>query len=318
MRKVYAGIDLGGTFIKAGLISTGGARISSFKIPTEVESGLKTVWKNLIRAGERLISISGKRKLKLCGIGIGSPGTVSYPEGLVTDSSPNIPGWVGTNFSRLSTNLNVEVRADNDANCMALGEYMFGAGRGTGLGFYITIGTGIGGAFIYNGRLLRGASCAAGEFGHTALKYNGKRCKCGRRGCVEAYTAVPALIQSAKKLAQKHRYSSLRKNHDSLTSHMIFDAFKKGDRAASEAIRLNAAMLGSAIGSVVNLFNPEVVVIGGGLAEAGRKYIDELRKNIIAFAFGSAANSLKIRSARLGNSAGWIGAACLNFDKNNR
>ncbi|UCC80741.1 MAG: ROK family protein [Candidatus Zixiibacteriota bacterium] len=318
MKKVYAGIDLGGTFIKAGLISPGGARISYFKIPTEVESGLNTVRDNLIKAGKRLISISGRKRMKLCGIGIGSPGTVRYPEGIVTDSSPNIPGWVGTSFGGLSADLKIEVRADNDANCMALGEYMFGAGRGTRSGFYITIGTGIGGAFIYNGRLIRGASYAAGEFGHTALKYNGKKCKCGRRGCVEAYTAVPALIQSAKKLAKKHPYSSLRKKLDGLTSHMIFDAFKKGDRAASEAVRLNAAMLGSAVGSVVNLFNPEIVVVGGGLAEAGKKYIDELRKNIIAFAFGSAANSLKIRSARLGNSAGWIGAACLNFDKNNR
>lgn len=317
MKKVYAGIDLGGTFIKAGLISPDGARISYFKIPTEVGSGPNTVRNNLIKAGERLISISGKKKMEFCGIGIGSPGTIRYPEGLVTDSSPNIPGWVGTNFSDLAADLKIEVRADNDANCMALAEYMFGAGRGTESGFYVTIGTGIGSAFIYNGRLLRGASCAAGEFGHTVLKYNGKRCKCGRRGCVEAYTAVPALVQYAKKLAKKYRSSSLRKNSDSLDSHMIFDAFKKGDKAASEAINLNAAMLGSAIGSVVNLFNPEIVVIGGGLAEAGKKYIDELRINILKFAFGSAVDNLKIKAARLGNSAGWIGAACLNFDKNN-
>lgn len=317
MKKIYAGIDLGGTFIKAGLISPAGTRISSFKIRTEVGSGPGTVWKNLIRAGKRLIAISENKKKKLFGIGIGSPGTIRYPEGIVTDSSPNIPGWVGTNFGDLAADLKIEVRADNDANCMALAEYMFGAGQGTGSGFYVTIGTGIGGAFIYNGQLMRGASCAAGEFGHTVLKYNGKRCKCGRRGCVEAYTAVPALVQSAKKLVKKHRNSSLRKNPDRLNSHMIFDAFKKGDRAASEAISLNAALLGSAIGSVVNLFNPEIVVIGGGLAEAGKKYVDELRINILEFAFGSAANNLKIKAARLGNSAGWIGAACLNFDKNN-
>jgi glucokinase len=179
----------------------------------------------------------------------------------------------------------------------------------------LTIGTGIGGAFIQNGGLVRGASYAAGEFGHTILKYNGFKCKCGRRGCVEAYTAVPALLRSTKRILKKHRKSILKKNINNLTPVMIFDAFKKGDRAATEAIGLNAEMLGGAIGSVVNLLNPEIVVIGGGIAEAGPKYINRLKNEIYDFSFDSAADGLTIKSARLGNNAGWIGAACLNFDQ---
>jgi len=155
MRKAYAGIDLGGSYIKAGLLTAGGKRISSFEIPTGADFGPKFVGKNLQQTGERLISLSKRNKMKLCGIGVGSPGTIRYPVGIVTGSSPNIPGWVGTNIGRLFGNLGIEVKVDNDANCMALGEYLFGAGRGTKSGFYLTIGTGIGGAFI-RGKLRRG------------------------------------------------------------------------------------------------------------------------------------------------------------------
>ncbi len=316
MKKVYAGIDLGGSYIKAGLLTADGKRISSFKILSEANSGPKTVKKNLLLAAEKLVFLAEKNKMKMCGIGIGSPGTIRYPDGIVTGSSPNIPGWVGTNIGRLFGSLGLKVKVDNDANCMALGEYLFGAGRGTKSGFYLTIGTGIGGALIQDERLSRGASYAAGEFGHTILRYDGIKCKCGRRGCVEAYTAVPALIRSTKNILKKYGKSSLKKNVNNLTSMIIFEAFKKGDKAATEAVRLNVEMLGSAIGSVVNLLNPEIVVIGGGIAQAGPKYINLLKKEIYEFAFDSAARNLKIKSAQLGNDAGWIGAACLNFDKN--
>ena len=130
MKKVYAGIDLGGSYIKAGLLTADGKRISSFKILSEANSGPKTVKKNLLLAAEKLVFLAEKNKMKMCGIGIGSPGTIRYPDGIVTGSSPNIPGWVGTNIGRLFGSLGLKVKVDNDANCMALGEYLFGAGRG--------------------------------------------------------------------------------------------------------------------------------------------------------------------------------------------
>lgn len=313
MKKAYAGIDLGGSFIKAGLLSSSGKRIFSFQIPSEADAGPQKVRANLIDAARRLELLARKHKTGLAGIGVGSPGTIRYPDGLVTGSSPNITGWIGTNIREVLKGFKPEITVDNDANCMALGEYLFGSGKGTSSGFYLTIGTGIGGAVIQDGKLVRGASFAAGEFGHTVLKYNGVKCKCGRRGCVEAYTAVPALIRSAKKAAGKYRGSLLRKNLDSLTTAIIFDAFKKRDRAASEAVTRNAEMLGAAIGSVVNLLNPEIIVIGGGISEAGTRYINLLKENIFSFAFGSALRHLKIKKAKLGNNAGWIGAACLNL-----
>jgi len=317
MKKSFAGIDLGGTFIKAGLMFADGKRLAAFKIPTEAGSGVDAVKANLLLAAENLVEISGRHRTRLAGIGVGSPGTVQYPEGKITGSSPNIPGWIGTNIRKLLARFDVPMKGDNDANCMALAEYMFGAGKGTKSGFYITIGTGIGGAVIQNGLLVRGASFAAGEFGHTVMKYNGAKCKCGRKGCVEVYTSAPALIRSAKGAIKKHRKSSLKNSIDILNPRLIFDAFKAGDKAASLAVSKNAEMLGTAVGSVVNLLNPEIVVLGGGMSQGGSEYINLIREEILEFSFASASSRLRIRKAKLGNNAGWIGAACLNISKAN-
>ena len=311
MSNVYGGIDLGGTFIKAGLLSPDGKQIVRFKIPTGVESGVESVKDNLLVAGRRLSRLAEERGFKLAGIGVGSPGTVRYPEGLVTGSSPNIPGWIGTNIRKLFSEFSLLVCGDNDANCMGLAEAKFGAGKGTELGFYLTIGTGIGGAIVVDGSLVRGSTFAAGEFGHTVFKYNGVRYKTGRKGPLEAYVAAPALIMAARYASKQSR--SIMRGIAALTPHEIFAAFRAEDPAAVKVVTENAEMIGTAIGSVVNLLNPEVVVIGGGVSEAGRRYVDLIAKAAKSFAFDSATSSLKIKTAKFGNDAGWIGAACLNI-----
>lgn len=313
MTSCHGGIDLGGTFIKAGLLLPDGRRVTKFKIPTEVESGLDTVRENLLKAGRRLLKSAESRGLTLSGIGVGSPGTVKYPEGLITGSSPNIPGWVGTNIRLLFSEFDIPVRGDNDANCMGLAESRFGAGKGTRSGFYLTIGTGIGGAIVVDNSLVRGASFAAGEFGHTVFRYNGRLYKTGRRGPLEAYVAAPALIHEARKAAAKYGSALLKKHKDALTPRAIFAAFNRNDRAAVKVVSENARMIGTAIGSVVNLLNPEIVVIGGGVSEAGPGYIELIRKAAGSFAFSSATSALRIKTAKFGNEAGWIGAACLNL-----
>jgi glucokinase len=313
MKKCFGGIDLGGTFIKAGLLAPDGRPVTRFKIPTGADSGVPTVKNNLISAGRRLSEYASDKKLKLAGIGIGTPGTVKYPEGLITGSSPNIPGWVGTSMRRLFSEFPVAVKGDNDANCMGLAESLYGAAKGARSGFFLTIGTGIGGAVVMDGSLVRGATFAAGEFGHTVFKFGGRKYKTGRRGPLEAYVAAPALIRLAKIAVKRRSNSVLRKHLKSLTTVEIFEAFKKGDRAAFEAVSSNAEMIGTAVGSIANLLNPEVVVIGGGVSLGGRKYIELIRKAALAYAFGSATITLKIKTARFGNDAGWIGAACLNI-----
>lgn len=311
MTQCYGGIDLGGTFIKAGLLSVDGKPLTNFKIPTEVHLGIPAVKSNLRMAARQLIEYSREKRHSIKGIGIGSPGTIKFPEGKVTGATPNIPGWVGTTIVALFSDFEIPIVVDNDANCMGLAEATFGAGKGTTSGLYLTLGTGVGGAVFIHGQLIRGASFAAGEFGHTILKYNGIMCKSGRRGCLEGYVAQGALVRAAKRAARKSSNSILKNKIDTITPADVFDAFNSGDRAATIAVLDNASMIGVAIGSVVNLLNPEIVVIGGGLAYGGPKYIELIRKSAFEFAFQSSTIHLKIRRAKFGNEAGWIGAACL-------
>lgn len=313
MTKCFGGIDLGGTFIKAGLLSPDGIPRAKFRIPTQADCGVAAVAENLRRAGRMLVGAAQREGMRLQAIGVGSPGTIIHPQGIVTGATPNIPGWIGANIGKLFADFDIKVTGDNDANCMGLAEARFGAGRGTSFGFYLTLGTGVGGAIIINGELLRGATFAAGEFGHMVLKYDGKLCKTGRRGCLEGYVNAAALVESAIAQVRKDKNSSLRKQIENLAPEDIFSAFRKGDKAAIAAITENAAMIGAAIGSVVNLLNPEIVVIGGGMSSGGARYIGLIRQHAKSFAFESATVRLKIERARLGNEAGWIGAACLNI-----
>jgi glucokinase len=313
MNKFYGGIDLGGSFIKAGLLSVEGESVSNLIVPSKIEDGIPAVKANLREIGNKLKELAHHYQGELAGIGVGSPGTIKYPEGIVTDASPNIPGWTGTNISSIFSDFSCKISADNDANCMGLAEALFGAGKGTSNGFYLTIGTGIGGAIIINGALNRGASCCAGEFGHTVFVYNGMLCKTGRRGCLEQYVNSSAIVKSALDQIKIHPESSLSRISDLITPKQIFEAFNQGDKVASEVVLENATMLGTAIGSVVNLLNPEIVVIGGGMALGGEKYIDLIRKAIFDFAFKSTTSGLRVEVAKFGNEAGWIGAACLNI-----
>ena len=316
MTKLYGGIDLGGSFIKAGILSENGDIIDRFMVPSQVDLGIPTLKENLRNVGWRLIETAKSRGNDLHGIGVGSPGTVVFPQGMVTGATPNIPGWIGTNISELFSEFPFPVVGDNDANCMGLAEALFGSGMGTQNGFYLTLGTGVGGALFIAGEMVRGASFCAGEFGHMVLVYNGDKCKTGRRGCLEQYVAAGALIRNAKRIARKHPDSTLNSRQNSLDVQDIFKAFREGDRAATVAVSANADMIGVAIGSVVNLLNPEIVVIGGGMSQAGKEYIDLIRKSVSSFAFESTTSVLKVEAAKFGNEAGWIGAACLNIGLN--
>jgi glucokinase len=313
MKKYYGGIDLGGSFIKAGLLTGDGQAVESFIVPSMADAGAPSVLSNLHEVGKRLNELAIKYQGELVGIGVGSPGTIRYPVGIVTDASPNIPGWTGINISQIFSDFPFEVKADNDANCMGLAEHLFGAGKGTSKGFYITIGTGIGGAIVIDGALYRGASYCAGEFGHTVFIYNGAECKTGRRGCLEQYVNASALVYGALEQIKTYPNSSLAKSAELLTPKMIFEAFNSGDQAAIKAVTENADRLGTAIGSVVNLLNPEIVVIGGGMALGSPDYIMLIKKAIFKFAFESTTSILKVEAAKFGNEAGWIGAACLNI-----
>jgi len=313
--KVKLGIDLGGSFIKAGIIDDSCKVIHRLEIPSEAEAGARAVIQNLQRVYRALADISGKRGYKVTSLGIGSPGTISQPLGKVTDASPNIKNWQGIVLTRIFGNINIPIYADNDANCVALGEYMAGFKCRYKDIVFVTVGTGIGGGLIIDGSLHRGATFAASEIGHTVIKYNGRLCKCGMRGCLEAYASVPNMIKRFYSWSKKYGI----KVKKGISPIELFNMYKKGNKAAIKTIEENADYLGIGLGSIVNILNPRVVVIGGGFCHAGNEYIELVKESIRRHAFQSAVSQLKIFRARLGNNAGFIGASLLALvDKNGR
>jgi len=280
-------------------------------------SGRSGVLRNLKKGIDSLQVFSKQRKLKINSIGIGVPGTVDIPKGQLVGIPPNLPFMADFSLRKyLSRFYTYPVYVDNDANVMALAEYKFGAAKGYENCICITLGTGIGSGIILNGKLFRGFSFVGPEFGHTTICYEGIKCNCGNYGCVEMYASEPAMLKRAKELLKKNRVSLLYEfsqgNPNRLKAKDLFKAEKLRDKVAHKVIQETAYYLGTALSSVVNLINPEIIVIGGGVAlSANANFFKMMEKEIKARAFPAATKNLKIVQAELGNDAGFIGASIL-------
>jgi glucokinase len=305
--KVRLGIDLGGSFIKAGILGNSDRVLYRVQIPSGAGSGVQAVKLNLKKSLQLLIDYCHKCGHKPVSLGIGSPGTIRQPDGKVTDASPNIAGWKGTTLTTLFGKLPFPVFADNDANCAALSEYVIGLNCRYDNMVFMTIGTGIGGGIILNGALYRGSHYTAAEIGHASIRQGGKLCKCGRRGCLEAYASVPNMLK------RTHYWSTKlgRKIKPKISPEELFALYKKGNQVARKTILENAEHIGFGLASLVNILNPDIIVIGGGFSGAGQKYVDLIAGFVRENSFEAANRKLKISKARLGNDAGFIGAAML-------
>jgi glucokinase len=317
INKFNIGVDIGGTNIKYGIVSSSGRILTCGIIPSGKTSGKNGILSNL-RKGINSLLVSAKRsELKINSIGIGVPGTVDLPKGKIVGIPPNLPFLMGFSLRKyLSKFYPYPVYADNDANVMALAEYKFGAAKGYKNCICVTLGTGIGSGIILNGKLFRGSSFVGPEFGHTSICYEGIRCHCGNCGCVEMYASEPAMLKRAKELLKKNRGSMLYEfsqgDLNRLKAKDLFLAERLKDKVAQKVIQETAYYLGTALSSAVNLINPEIVVIGGGVAlSAGRNFFKLIEKEIKTRAFPSATKNLKIVKAKLGNDAGFIGASIL-------
>jgi glucokinase len=316
MNRYFIGVDLGGTNIKFGIVSEKGKVLQKGKLSAQANLGRAAILNNINKAIEESLAFARQKDIKIKGIGVGSPGTVNLNSGKIEGSCPNLPQMVNVNLKRwLSKSFKFPIYVDNDANVMALAESKFGAAKGYKNALCITLGTGIGGGIILDGRLFHGSSFAGAEFGHMTICYNGRRCNCGGIGCLEMYASAPAMVKNARWLLHRNMKSvihkSIRGDVSKLTTELIFEAEKKGDVLASEVINQTCAYLGAGIASAVNLLNPQVVVIGGGVSEGGQSFIRRIEKEVKRRAFPSATKNLKIVKAKLGNDAGFIGAAML-------
>lgn len=295
---VFIGLDLGGTDLKYGLVNLRGKILLSKKIRARTTEGQKALAGQLRSAAGELLSIAKQKGWKAVRAGIGSPGAVNFETGKVFGNSPNIPGWAGVNLKKSLRGLGVPVYADNDANCAALAELLFGAARNSKSALCVTVGTGIGGGLVLDGNVYRGSSFSAGEIGHTVIFFNGKECGCGNRGCLEKYASVSALLEAAGEGGE-------------VTVQTLTDAAKKGEEPALELIGQQAAYLGAGLASAINLTNPEKLILGGGFVDVYPPFLKLAEKEIRQRAFPAALLKLKVVKAKLGNEAGVIGAAFL-------
>ncbi len=314
--SVYAGIDIGATNIKYGLVDSKGTILYKDRRPTLAEKGADPLMHLVTNIAEGLMYHAAEEEYDVRWLGVGTPGAVDCKTGRVMGLAPNIEGWQGTTIGEtLHERLNMPVYVDNDVNCVALAESRFGAAIGYGAVVCVAVGTGVGGGIILNGKLWRGANHAAGEIGHIPIDLNGPECRCGRRGCVEAYCSSAAIVERARGKLTNGMTATfeevLEGKIENLSIKKLFAAARKGDRTAAEVIDETARYLAAGLCSVVNFFNPEVVVIGGGVADGGAGFVEAVGAELRKQALGLAVEKLRIAKASLGNSAGFIGAGLL-------
>jgi glucokinase len=314
--QFIVGIDLGGTNIAAGAMPTDGTREIAMRMaPTRAEEGALAVVDRIARLVEDVIaqtqSETGAERSDFLGVGIGSPGPLDRVRGVVI-VTPNL-GWRDFPLrDEVSNRVNLPASLDNDANCATLGEWWCGAAKGGRNVVGLTIGTGIGGGLILDGKLYHGASDAAGEIGHTTIDSNGRRCKCGNYGCLEAYASGPAIAMRAREAMEFDGTSILTEivegDLSRVTAQTVFEAAKRGDQIALEVVRDTAHFLGVGLSTLINVFNPDTVVIAGGVTQAGDLLFDPLRAEIRRRAFKPAVEACRIVPGALPLSAGVVGA----------
>lgn len=305
------GVDIGGTNLRIGRIPAGGrgAPAGMRRRRTRARSASDVLDRILTMIHE---TVAHAGRDGVAGIGLGAPGPVDRKSGVVLEA-PNL-GWRDYPLRDLvaeATGLPVAV--ENDANCFAYGEWWMGAGRDCRRLVGITLGTGVGGGFVIDGEIYRGASGAAGEVGHMSVDFAGRPCACGSRGCVEAYASGPGIAARAVEAINRGADSILAAppggHLGKVTAEAVCSAAAAGDDLAERIVRDTADVLATAVANVIHLFNPDVVVVGGGVANARDLLIEPLREEVGRRTFSSARRACRIRSSQLGDAAGIAGAA---------
>ena len=314
MKKYRIGVDIGGTNIKIALVDFDGKIVYSNTVPTRAEMGYEAGVANIKQAIKDLMTESGANATTIEAVGFGLPGQIDYKDGIVKNL-PNIPGWVNIPLAKIiEDEFSIPTRLDNDVRCAALGELNFGAGKGCENLVCITIGTGIGSGIVLNGKLVRGATNAAGEIGHIKLSLNdGPLCGCGDYGCFEAYASGPAIVSMAKEYISGGKSAKYKEmaTDGIITPYIVAQAALQGDAVSIQIFKQMGYIIGVGLASVINLLNPEKVIIGGGVADAGDILLEPIRKTIADRAMPIQAQTVKIVPAALANTAGVIGASLL-------
>lgn len=315
MGKKYAiGIDLGGTSVKYALIDSEGVFHFQGKLPSKADVSAEAVIGQLVAAIGEVKAFAGTQGCKVEGIGIGTPGIVDSTNRTVLGGTENIKGWENLRLAdSVEAEAGIPVLLGNDANLMGLGETLYGAGEGATHVVFLTVGTGIGGAVVIDGRLFNGYANRGTELGHVPLIANGEPCACGSVGCLEHYASTSALV---RRFSRRIAEAGVSLPDEEINGELIVRLYKQGDKSAIESLEEHCDFLGHGIAGFINIFSPQRVIIGGGLSEAGDFYIRKVSEKALRYTIPDCAANTRIMAAALGNKAGSIGAASLFLQKN--
>ncbi|HZM27319.1 MAG TPA: ROK family protein [Gemmatimonadales bacterium] len=319
--RFVLGVDVGGTNLVVAAVAADGSTLHALKSEaTRPEEGSESVLHRMVTMAHAVMEETRRAipKAEFIGAGVGAPGPLDTKRGVVL-LTPNL-GWVNLPLRDLvQQGISLPTAIDNDANCAVLGECWMGAGRGALNVIGITIGTGIGGGIVIDGRLYHGSSDSAGEIGHTTVEVNGRRCKCGNYGCLEAYASGPAIALRAVEAIEAGQPSRLPEYVNGalgkITAQTVYQAAHDGDELADEVVGDTAKFLGAGIANMINIFNPEIVVVFGGVTYAGERLFAPLRREVAKRAFKPAVAVCRIVPAELIGTAGVYGAARTFLDQ---
>lgn len=314
--EYFVGIDIGGTNSKIGILNSNGDILKSTSIKTEsiegVDYTLNKIWASVLELADELDITRDLIK----GIGMGIPGPVIDQKKV--GFFANFPWEKNINISEKMEGISgIKTRLDNDVNVIALGETLYGAGKGYSKSVTIALGTGVGGGIFIDGKLISGATGAGGEIGHMKLEKEGKVCGCGQKGCFEAYASATGVIRETLSRLQINKNNELYKLIDGdlnkLEAKHVFDAAKNGDKFSLDIVDYVSDYLAMGIGNVLNIINPEVIILSGGVALAGDILLDKVKEKLPNYALGITIENLQIKLGQLGNDAGIKGASALTI-----
>jgi glucokinase len=313
MSDVAFAVDLGGTNIRGGIVTRDG-EIQHFRsVRTAARGGVYAIVDQIVELAEEVFAEYGSRLT--AGVGIVAPGPLEPKAGIVR-FAPNLPGWENVPLSRLlEERLQMPVVLGNDGNCAALGESMFGAGKNVENLIYLALGTGLGAGIIHQGQLIEGVAGVGGEVGHVSIDANGSRCTCGGIGCMEAYIGGWAIARHGEMAVHSERSSLIREiaGDGQITAEVVAKAAEQGDSAAIDIFARGGRALAVGVGSLVNVFNPELIVIGGGLARAGELIFEPFRSSLRQYTMLPIYQHVTVVSSALETNTGVYGAAANVF-----
>lgn len=308
------GIDIGGTNIAAGVVNEKFEILAERKVKTYSDRGYEAVLEDIAEAGRLAVSEAGMSIDDMDWVGMGCPGTCNPESGLVEYS--NNLRWENVPLQKyVGDALGIPAYIENDANAAALGEFYAGAARGTKSAVIITLGTGLGAGIIIDGKLFSGSNYAGAEIGHTVINVDGEQCTCGRRGCFETYCSATALVKFTKRAIERNPQSAMVKiaeEEGKVSGRTAFNAAKMGDIAGQEVVDYFIKNLACGIINTINIFQPEILCIGGGVSHEGDNLLNPLKRRIEKEIYSkNSRNNTKIALCSLKNSSGIIGAALL-------